>query len=670
MGNLKCYTCFCVFQSLSPAMCSQGRTCGDNDCRKGWEEHGQASLKTWSQRRAEHLARKASPSPKDTLLLTESPIEVSSADSEAEDSDTLPDLEDFLPDLEPSPVPGFSVSSISPRKPFSMGSPHRKHERHFLDSFSHAPLYQKKKGNTSWREVFDTKPEGKPALKRQKVEDDTGSLEEFNIDSQSRYLACKHKKMCEDTDLLEDFDIKIKPCKEETCEHLTSSEKTNTKAGLMKRRRDRISQEMQAGSVPIHTAEYSVFAFPHNTSSKASAERRASRETELCSGMRRLRKEKFRVKFLLDLTTFPPVERLCGNFAKLQVATLDDLLDDCDPSNFSNCLDLLEDFCSKRKPPSMLIEKVIKNGFFSQMDKKISVHCQHVLFTVWQMYPDTISSESLDIHSVLLAGDVLQKYLQNADLSSKTGLSATGSRGGTGSRLPSFYQARLYFQLFVKGLQLNLNQCKLADQKSVNRSLAFACLSSDRSHVLVKQLTHWLDFCLVVRQPEHMAVAEQWMCQLQTVLELSVLVSRDRHEAAKQLAPALKRTYRYLTDLCTKKQLLRSFSCPLLCFYVLRLVMEDQCESTIVSSQFPPSIHDVIHNYFLALPPQDHMTPPPSPSGDEDLVGHENLQMYSVQSCEELAMLVYFISKSFIACKQSKLHFAVVHFLLRLICVL
>lgn len=632
-------------------MCSQASAdVSDSHC--GWDSDGpgRGGHKTWSQRRAERQAQRASPSP------SQSPIRVSS-DSGSEYSDTLPDLVDFLPDLVPSPAasvtwPGFhSQRFSSPRKPSTMGSPRRKQERHFLDSFSLAPKYRKMEEDTESLKEFDTQSQMKyfSTKHRRMEEESTDSAEECDMRSQKKSFIPLHPKTEEDSDSLEEFDIS--PHWKQACEPApsSSSKKMDAKAAHMKRRGYRNSQKMKAGSVPVQSEECSVFTYPHASSSKASADRRKPVETD--SEPRHFRK-KYRARFLQDLTTFPPLERLCKSFVNLQTATLDDLLDDSDPSNFLNCLDLLQDFCSKRKPPSMLIDKVIENGFFNQMEENISVHCQRVLFTVWQLYPDTIS---LDTRSVLVAGDVLQKRLQNADPSSQTVTSATGSRDGADRRVPTFHQARLYFQLFVKGLQLNLSHCTLADQKSVNKSLAFDCLSSDCSQVLIKKLTHWLEFCLVVRQPDHVAVAEQWMCELQTLLEVSVLVRGDRQEAAKKLAPELKRTYKYLTELCAKKQLLQSFSSPLLCFYVLRLVIEDQCESTIVSSQFPSTIHEVIHNYYFALPPQDHMTtPPPSPSEDENMVAHGHSPIYSVQSCEELAMLIYFISKSFIDCKQRK----------------
>jgi hypothetical protein len=42
----------------------------------------------------------------------------------------------------------------------------------------------------------------------------------------------------------------------------------------------------------------------------------------------------------------------------------------------------------------------------------------------------------------------------------------------------------------------------MADPQRVKRSLAFSLLSTTVLGSLVKQLTHWIDFCLVVRQPD------------------------------------------------------------------------------------------------------------------------------------------------------------------------
>ena len=516
--------------------------------------------------------------------------EVSTEDSAIEDNDSLPDLEDDLPDLSALCTVTQSTytcheTSLPKRKLVdSLRQKHHK-ERHFLDTFEPSPKYRKLS-----EKVYS--PQG---------------------------------ELCEN-------------------EHVSE----NPQSCQSKRRRDRISQELQAGSAPVDQEKYKIFTFPVDSTSKASTEtRRQAAEVEA----RHIKAKFAGVRFMQDLTAFPfGTDRLCSDFVNLQTSCLDDLSDDLtDVSNFSNCMDLLEDFCSTRKPQVVIIDKIIKNGFFSAVDEKMLTRTYHVVLKVWQRFPDLIR---IDVPSVLVAGDVLQKHLQNND---PTAESASSLLSGLRRDRPGLRQARLYFQLFVKGLQLSLGQCTLADQKSVNKCLAFTCLSSEGSKTLIKQVTHWLEFCLVVRQPELVPVAKVWMCELHSLLGACVLVSRDRQEAAKRLAPELKRTYKYLTDLNAKKLLLQSFSCPLLCFYVLRLVMEDQCESTIVSSQFPASIHEVVNNYYFALPPQDHLTPPPSPSDDGRDNGRGHFRMFSVQSCEELAMLVYFISKSYITCKQSKL---------------
>ncbi|XP_076461766.1 uncharacterized protein LOC143294220 [Babylonia areolata] len=586
-------------QSLAPAMGCQGRLGGQS--KSQWMDDGQEGAKTWSQRRAEHAALKKIPSPASSACskLVEPAVRISSDGGGSDDSDTLPDLDGIFPesDLAGGSHPLQNHRS-APTELLTMGSPRRipNKERHFLDSFQ-------------------------PAIKYRRVKDETGPFRSK--------------------------DVVVKSAR--------TVSKTQSDSQLARKRKDRISQEMQAGSFPVCQQEYEVFKFPPDTSSNLSAlERRTGSECDC----RQLRNKFSGVRFLQDLTTYPSVlDRLCLDFVKMQTSCLDDLLDDLsDPTHFSNCMDLLEDFCNKRKPHPMLIDKIMDKGFFSAVDENMLVRTYHFVLKLWQRFPDLIK---IDVQTVLMSGDVLQKHLQNSTSSPADSRSLPSSRKGRGGLVtgrPSVEQCRLYFQLFVRGLQLSLSQCTLADQKSVNKTVAFACLSSECSRPLMKQLTHWLEFCLVVVHQEHVAMAKLWMGELQTLLGVSVLVSRDRQEAAKKLAPDLKRTYKYLTDLSTKKRLLQGFSCPLLCFYVLRLVMEDQCESTIVSSQFPSSIQELIHNYYVALPPHDHLTPPPSPTEDGQEMAPGRSQMYSVQSCEELAMLVYFITKNFIACKQRRLN--------------
>ncbi|KAK7109671.1 hypothetical protein V1264_013671 [Littorina saxatilis] len=598
-------------------MCSEARSPGDSGSKeKTAEGCADNQGKPWGQTQAQQPGNQAATS-------SESTLEVWSSDS---DSDCLPDLEDFLPDLDTQPprvmtqigFNPFHSSSPSSRKPSSVSVRKHKRERHFTDSFSSTSKHPKTEGGG---------------------------------DSQSSSAASSpHREQVADcakssTQTEERRTEQVADCAKSS----TQTEERRTEQ--MKRRRDRISQEMQAGSSPVEQKEYSVFAFPVESSSKPAFGRRISVATE--TDKRRTKNRFSGVKFLQDVTTIPAaVDRLCTDFARLQSSCLDDLSDDLtDNNSFFNFIDVLEDFTYRRKPPSSLIQKVVNNGFFAQVEEKVCTCSYVVVLKLWQMYPDLIS---IDVPSVLVAGDVMKKHLLSTNSSLGRGSrtsSAARSRDTSEGGLPSFHQAKLFFQLYIKGLQLNLSECKLADQKSVSKSLTFTCLSSDGSQTLVRQVMHWLDFCLVVRQPQHMGEAKMWICQLQALLSVTVLVSRDRQEAAKKLASELKRTYKYLTDGSVKKELIQSVSSPLLLFYFLRLVMEDQCESTIVSSQFPSSFREVIHNYYMALPPQDHMTPPPSPSDDENAAA----PMYSPQSCEELAMLIYFISKSFIACRQRRL---------------
>lgn len=377
----------------------------------------------------------------------------------------------------------------------------------------------------------------------------------------------------------------------------------------------------------------------------------------LSSTEKLLLRYKSRVRFLTGLAIFPAasVSGQTKEFEDIQTSFLIDLLDDfyTNMEDFKYCMDRLETFSSTQRPPTKVLDKVVRSAFFLPVEEeRIPVLCQSILMRLWHQYPESVN---LDRSLLLDAGDVLLKFLQNSSPESVASASASTSTTGSMMRKTSFHQARRYFQVFLEGLQLSLSRCMLADQWSVNRSLVFSVLSTDVAGYIYQKITRWIEFCLIVRQPHTMEVAKEWLTDLQKLLSASILISRDRQEAANRVAEELKLTYRFLADLPTKKLLLQSLECPLLTFCLVRLVMEDQCDRIIFSSQFPSTVAELAHNYFSVLPPHDHMTtPPPSPS-DDDLGGRPG-PPYSPQACEELSVLIYYITKSYLACKQRHLN--------------
>lgn len=496
-------------------------------------------------------------------------------------------------------------------------------------------------------------------------------------------------------------------------------ENIECKAGnIFKRRRsDRMSQEMQAGSAPVESEELVVIRFPELTSLNTNEKPKRlisdyfKTEPSESLDLDTIERKKFknwRVKFLRGLPCFQAdvMSEVCREFSSMQILMVESIAEDQnDATYFTHMLNLLQDFSVTHKPPLHLVDNVIRCGLVEPNDHKLAFQAYACVRNIWQRFPDLIS---FDWTTTQIAGDIIKRKLQahGAHVAKREAKSSFEPQSRLEEQFkdePTFQQAALYLQLQVFGLQRNLSSCVLADPKSVRMSLAYKNLSAINPVVKIKRLIYWLECCLIA--VEHNYVPEQvfisnmennndshdalqtkkdpergssrkdtdehtekgapllpsvtdvgsWLLvSLQDLLSMSVLVSRDHHEAARNLASELRHTYIYLPNLRLKKQLLQTVSCPLLCYHLVRLVLENHCNNTIFNSSFPASARELANSYFPALPPKSPMTPPPSPSDEEDAPSDGHAHTYSMQSCEELAMLMFFITKSFVACRQSE----------------
>lgn len=444
----------------------------------------------------------------------------------------------------------------------------------------------------------------------------------------------------------------------------------------LQQRKDRISSEIQAGSSPVHVE---TIIAPSFDIENQSVDRRADKQVK--NG---------RVKFLLGHPALQTeVNSLNNRFSHLQVSMIECASEDQgDSIFFSQILELLENFSHTHKPPSALVENVIRCGLLDVQHEELAFRSYWSVLAIWHHYPDLVL---LDWTALQTAGDVLKKGLQArsahfAKKSVNTSECNNNTRTESNSKEPTFHQAALFLQLMLQGLRINLKNCKLPDQSSVRKSLAFKSLSVEQTATF-RHIIHWLECCLVTtehldsqsvstdtdikqktkdsqcdKDRNRLVLGHQEVCpwlleSLQNLLSLIVFVSEDRHATARKLSSDLVRTYIYLPSMQAKKQLLQTLSSPLLCFYLVCLVLENHCSNAIrMNSRFPESLNELTNCYFYASPPKSPVTPPPSPSDEDDNMEEGSTHhQYSAQSCEELAMLIFFVTKSFIACRQSKL---------------
>ncbi|KAK7488725.1 hypothetical protein BaRGS_00020022 [Batillaria attramentaria] len=473
-------------------------------------------------------------------------------------------------------------------------------------------------------------------------------------------------------------DLTPSPAKDDSTDSMLESKKErhflDVIAGKIKGRRDRISAETQAGSGPTEPENVVVLRYPDLPPAKSKG---SHFRTEISSGGKkrpltdrcqsesevdRKKVKNQRVKFLRSHIPIQTEEqKSCRDFPPEATMLLDAAKEEhvFDPLLFGHCLNLLEEFSLTRKPPMDIMKEVIKTGLFYQESVDIAVTTYNLVMSLWTKYPDLID---IDWQWMETSADVLWRN-QGAHLSNKV-----TKRDGD----PGLTQAHLYFKLQLHGLRHDLSQCVLADAKSVRGSLAAATLSA--AHFpKIKKIINWISSCLpAAGRPQNgvriqkrlctsrvdESVGRTWLWSLQELLAMSILVSRDRIEVAKRVAGEVFQMYSYLPGLPEKKALLQTIQCPLLCFCLVRLVLENCCAETLPSTVFPENVHELAHLYFPALPPKGPMTsltPPPSPSDEEDGAVNAEGNIYTAENCEELTLLIYFVTKSYITCRQKHL---------------
>ncbi|XP_046333297.1 uncharacterized protein LOC124116109 isoform X1 [Haliotis rufescens] len=324
-------------------------------------------------------------------------------------------------------------------------------------------------------------------------------------------------------------------------------------------------------------------------------------------------------------------------------------------------LDLVSDFSSRLKPTDEIVSEIIEKSLLGTSCIRVSYKTFKLLSQVWQKYPSCIHIDWLLFTRVM------------GNLSLEKGMYVIPTE--------SIVKGSLYLQLVIQALETDLYKRNLHNLAEIRRALAYQYLSVDMSYTNLKQIVNWVGSIItseykdvsnprLVEKPDRSDKGNQskhtWSCvdggcvpkvlpNLQKLLHLGIQVSRNCVDAAKRISCELVRTYIYLSDIRCKKLFLQTLSSDLLRFKVTQRLLEDQCDGTsLCCEDFPVSLKQVVEAYYQASPPRSLVTPPQSPSDDEGAGARgAGIQQYSTASCEELAMLVYVNTQSYLQCAQT-----------------
>ena len=346
-------------------------------------------------------------------------------------------------------------------------------------------------------------------------------------------------------------------------------------------------------------------------------------------------------------------ECLAASLSDMHINTIEAALEEGD-SFLDYSLRLVEDFLLK--PTESIVQEITKRGLLGTSSLKVVIKSGKLLSIILQKYPTLMQIE----------WDVIENLLDTLTMNKNT------------DTVPNLYpKVCLMLDLVCICFQSELGSTKLSNPHKIKKTQAYKFLSSDYAFSNLKKIVQWIR--TVVTSDEYKELRDfrfeqqfnpvpaaantdsvfvpKLLPSLQKLLEIGINVSRSCVEAAKRVGGEMVHIYMYLPDVNHKKLFLQSVCSDLLQFKVVQRILEDNCDGTNVSCEdFPCSLSDVIEAYFEALPPKSPMTPPQSPSDEENDSGYgRRLSQFSASSCEELAFLVHCITQSYISCFQGKI---------------
>ncbi|KAK3607064.1 hypothetical protein CHS0354_039719 [Potamilus streckersoni] len=344
------------------------------------------------------------------------------------------------------------------------------------------------------------------------------------------------------------------------------------------------------------------------------------------------------------------LDSTCKQMTQLHINIIEGCFDD-GMLFLSHALKFLNDVCFRYKPTSDMVGRIVTSAF---QDKNVSIHlvqnAYQTLMMINQIYPGLIRVDWILIENCL-----------NGIVSSRSCGSSTGTQT----------QAYLLLSLATDVLLDDLFNRDISDQRQIHSSMAFKVLSYDTSRSNIEVIVDYIR-CILCGLSDHAISAGlaqdsanrieyKVLPILQRLLDLAVNVSRSCEDCATYIATRLLQMYIYLPCLSHKSLLLQTIMSDLLALKLSQLVLEKEYDNIMPLGGFPDSLASVFESFFSAVPYKNHLTPPTTPTSDNDDNGVARSTTEDIidpTTCEELCMLLFYSVKSYLISSQGKLYVA------------
>ncbi|KAL3863524.1 hypothetical protein ACJMK2_005276 [Sinanodonta woodiana] len=342
------------------------------------------------------------------------------------------------------------------------------------------------------------------------------------------------------------------------------------------------------------------------------------------------------------------LDSTCKQMTQLHINTIEGCFEE-GMLFLSHGLKFLNDVCFRCKPTSDMVGRIVTSSFQLQ-DKNVSTHlvqyAYKTLMIINQVYPGLIQ-----VNWVLIE-DCLKGIVSSRSCESSTGTQT---------------QACLLLSLLTDVLLDDLFNRDISDQKQIQSSMAFKVLSYDTSRSNIEVIVDYIR-CILCGISDHAisaglaqgspnGIEYKVLPILQRLLDLAVNVSRSCEDCATYIGTRLLQMYIYLPGLGHKSLLLQTIMSDLLALKLSQLVLEKEYDNIMPLGGFPDSLGSVFESFFSAVPYKNHLTPPTTPTSDNEDNGVARSSTDDIiepTTCEELCMLLFYSVKSYLLSSQGK----------------
>lgn len=350
---------------------------------------------------------------------------------------------------------------------------------------------------------------------------------------------------------------------------------------------------------------------------------------------------------------------LCQAMSNLHVNTINSCFEE-GTDFLDQGLQFIHDYLNLYVIPKDMYKDIVLRGLLKSRDTQRMLKSYKIILLIHEKHPEVLSE---------LDWDFLKLFMEELSI----------GRGLWNQEPLILQMVGLFLKVMIRSFEEELFNINVKDLKMIRQTNVFKTLSYDCGYINLKELVNWIR-CSVTSgeypevqdtvylghlepnvDPEGTHLQRQEVSKilplLQKLLSLGISVSSSPLECAKVISSELLKTYVYLTSVKHKSLLIETINSNILRFRLISLVLLNHCEESFPSVDFPQDLQSIYECYYSALPPRySPLTPPTTPQSDEENehTGPRIEHYYSPVQVEELAMLLYYVTQSYLQCKKSK----------------